>query len=662
MSITSHHKAAWVTGAFRAIGRCVVLAGLAAVIPIALAQEDTPPPGDRSELAGDGPGPVAPAPDKEAAAAGDGVSTPREPGAQSNSSATGWGGAVAQIRFVEGAVADAPLKPAAKPRPQNDWFVQRLNAGVPASLNAYTTYQPAVAAITRHTLDRLISVDPDSPPQVVGSLAVSWDVSDKGRTCTYRLRKGVQFADGRPFTSADVVFSFDALRDPAVSAEHLRSSFERVESVEAPDDHTVVVRFKSRHWKAPYIVGPSLPVLHKAWYQDRITESASAAGSEVAPINPGKPGFAAAFASVKEPCPGTGPYYLAEPGHVTTHIVQLTPNPFSWQMQVFPARNNFEALRWVDLPTEGDAFHAFVHGELDVWVVSHAAWEHQLSRDPRVFVSGSHYVYDHIGIDASAIFWNCRQPPFDDANVRKAMTLATDRETILDSVMQGHGVIASCKSKRAYPTYSPEIAPHPFDLDTAEVHLIRAGWLHDTDKDGILDRDGKPFTFELTYPAGRVEFDGIADELELACRQLNIEMRRNPVTSKDFIEAVRNRRFQAIVGFSSWPDPWIDLHGRYHRRQDVRGGGNLTGWHSKEMDKLLEAMQVELDEDVRTKQFHEFNRIFHDEQPETLLVHGKVGVLVAKRLQGISIRPTGLQSFDLWVRPEDVRHRNVQPK
>ena len=73
-------------------------------------------------------------------------------------------------------------------------------------------------------------------------------------------------------------------------------------------------------------------------------------------------------------------------------------------------------------------------------------------------------------------------------------------------------------------------------------------------------------------------------------------------------------------------------------------------------------MRTELDDDARTALHHEFNTIFHEEQPETLLTHGKVGVLLSKRMENVSVRPTGLQTFDLWVRPEEVRHAEVQSK
>jgi len=647
MRIASQHFQIRLAGASRAVAWTAIVTGLLLAIPAAVAQEESATPAEE-------PGPAAPAPGAEQA--------PPKPGTDSAITATGWGDAARAVRHVEGASPKAAFTADTKPRPQNDWFVQRLQTAPPTLLNPVISNRPETRQISRHTIGRLLVVDPDAPPNAMGSLAVNWNVERQGRTCTYTLRDGVQFADGRPFTAADVVFSFDAVRNPEVAADHIRAELEPVVSMTAPDPRTVVVTFRAKSWRSPYVVGRALPILNKGWYEEQLPIFADAQSLGEISTAPGDRNFAVAFNRMPGICPGTGPYYLANAADVTGRSVHLSPNPFSWEQQVHPTRHNFAGLRWVTLPTEGDAFHAFVHGELDVWVVSHAAWEHQLSRDTRVDNAGRHYVYDHIGIDCSAIVWNCRKAPFDNINMRRAMTFAIDREEILNNVEQGHGVIASCKSKRSYPTYSQDIAPLPHDHAQAEAHLIRAGWSQDSDDDGILDKKGKPLSFELTYPAGRRNFDAIAELIEQSCRRVGVEVELNPVGPEAFHRAVTSHRFDAIVGYSQWPDPWIDLYGSYHRSQDVAGGGNVSGWRNDRIDELLETMRSELDDDARTKLHHEFNKVFNQEQPETLLTHGKVGVLLSKRMEGVSVRPTGLQTFDLWVRPEQVRHGAVKSK
>ena len=102
------------------------------------------------------------------------------------------------------------------------------------------------------------------------SLATRWTMSSDGLECTYSLRHGVQFADGRPFTSADVQFSFDVVHDPAVPAESLRALLVDVVSVRAPDSFTIIATFRERSWRAPLVFGNALRILNKGWYEEEL--------------------------------------------------------------------------------------------------------------------------------------------------------------------------------------------------------------------------------------------------------------------------------------------------------------------------------------------------------------------------------------------------------
>lgn len=580
----------------------------------------------------------------------------RQPGAASDVEAVGWGGKRAKVTYVEGAVPGAPLRLQDKPRPQNDWYVNRRNAS-PKSLNYYASNEGETSTITGYTLGRLMGVDPDAPPKVQPALATSWEVSDDKLTYVYHLRRGVQFADGRPFTAADVRFSFDVMRDPGVKADHLRGEFESVESVETPDPYTVVVKYKTKFWKGIYSFGVTLRVLNKGWYEEQIPVYAKNLDIAKYSTEPGKPGFGDVFNKIRIPCPGTGPYYIASDDDYSKDFVNLVQNPFSWGMQCYPEWNNFTKLRWIFINDDQAADEAFRKQDFDVQVVDHDRWADALSKDPTIAKVANHYVYDHIGLDCSLIYWNCRKAPFDDARVRRAMTMLTDRGFILNDIERGNGSIAVCRSKRSYPTYSNDLEPIPFDIEGAKKLLAEAGW-KDTDGDGVLDKDGVRFEFELKYPSGRRFYTRVCEMLAASCAKAGIRMKQNGLEWATFIEDFGTRKFDASILYNSFADPWIDLYSEgFHSSQDVPYGGNSSGWRNARADALTEAMLTEFDDAKRTEMFHEFNRIYYEEQPQTLLVHGTVAVLQNKRIQGSKVRPTGMQIFDMWVKPEDVLHR-----
>ncbi len=567
----------------------------------------------------------------------------------------GWGDRTAAVRCVEGAAADAPRTLLQKPRPQGDHFVNRRTQP-PGSLNRYTTNEGDARRIAEYVLDAMMDLDHADPSQVTPSLAVKWDISEDKLTYTYTLRKGVLFADGRPFTSADVKFSFDVMRDPQVKADHLRSSFEDVEALETPDAHTVVVRYRKRHWAGLYRVGLGLRVLNKGWYEEMIPEFAKRYGVESFATEPGAPGFADVFNKIKFPCPGTGPYYFPgdryEPGDKGVELVQ---NPFYWGIQVRPEWHNFEKHRWIYISDQVAAFEEFRKGTFDVTVVDHAQWQDELKDDPTIERLAEHHIYDHMGLGHSAITWNTRKPPFDDARVRRAMVHLTDREWMLREIERGIGHVAVANSKRIYPTYG-DLEPLPFDPERAKALLAEAGWA-DTDGDGVLDKDGKPFEWELKVGSTRPIYTQTAGLLEDACKKVGIRMTLRTLEWATFIQDFYDRKFDATMLYHSYSDPFIDNYDTYHSSQDVPNGGNAPGWHNDEADALLEKMRSEFDAEKRVEMFHRFNAIFQQEQPRMLLLEAKVGVLVNKRFEDVEIQPVGLKAHRFWVKPENVKYR-----
>ena len=296
------------------------------------------------------------------------------PGTSSGIPITGWNGETAELLFVEGAVSGGPLVIGQKPKPQNDHMVNRTSQK-PASLNIYAVSDGMPRRITKYIYDTLMLDNPDKPRNLLPRLATSWDVSADKLTYTFRLRKGVRFADGRPFTSADVQFSFDVLRDMDVDAEHLRSKFESVESVTiptledgSPDPHTIIFTYDQEYWKGLTSVGLELYILNKGWYQDNIPRFASKLDIEEYSIEPGKPGFGEVFNKIRMPAPGTGPYYYPQTTYTKDgQTLDLIQNPFYWGTQVNPEHWNCSKVRWGIIKDDVGAFQEFKKQQFDVF-------------------------------------------------------------------------------------------------------------------------------------------------------------------------------------------------------------------------------------------------------------------------------------------------------
>ena len=577
------------------------------------------------------------------------------PGAPSGQVVRGWKGRPMDVQFVEGAVPNAPLVAAEKPKPQGDAYVQRYTAA-PSTLNYFASNEGVASRLARYQIESMLNINPDNPTEVWPWLAKEWEVSEDHLTYTYRLRKGILFADGRPFTSRDVAFSFAIVRDPEVSAQHLRGYFEQVQSLETPDDYTVVVRYRNKDWRGLYAVGYHLKILNSGWYEEFIPHYADKLGIEEYSTEPGTPGFGAVFNKIRVPSPGTGPYFVPGLDYDPDRAVELLQNQGWWGAQIKPTWNNFGKLRFVFISDDVAAFEEFRKGNFDTMVIDASAWDDEYSKDAQLLETTNYYSYDHLGLGYSHITWNTREPPFDDPRVRRAMAHLLDRQWIVDEVQRGRGEVGYCHGKPAYKIcQTPGLKPLPFDIDKARQLLAEAGW-KDTDGDGILDRDGKRFEFEVKVGSSRRFYSQVVGLLKDACAKVGIRASMRTLEWATFIEDYYERRFDAAVLYTSFQVPWISPREAYHSSADVPRGGNSPGWRNPRIDELTDAMIEEFDDQKRLDMYWEFNRIHQEEQPRTLLVHGLVNVLQSKRFEDVTVMPAGLRIMKYWVKPENVKY------
>jgi peptide/nickel transport system substrate-binding protein len=240
--------------------------------------------------------------------------------------------------------------------------------------------------------------------EIVPWLASAWEFSDDSKTITFTLQEGVTWSDGEAFDSADVKFTFDYMiaNEGLAGTEGIRGVLPSIESVEAPDEKTVAITFKQAFTPALYDVGEQMIVPEHIW-------------KDVAdPVT-----------FLNETPVGTGPF--TEIGAFQPQYYEILKNPNYWQ-EGKPYIDGFRAPLY---PNNDSANLALVNGEIDMASNFVPDIENvYVAKDPENF----HYWFPPVGTTVH-LYTNTTRAPFDDVNVRKAISMAIDRDQIVKVAM-----------------------------------------------------------------------------------------------------------------------------------------------------------------------------------------------------------------------------------
>lgn len=262
-------------------------------------------------------------------------------------------------------------------------------------------------------LSNLVIFDPlkrvESADTIIGELAEKWSWQDNYKNLVFFLRKGVKWHDGQPFTSKDVKFTFDMVRDAPDARGKLRLSprkdwYANVEAIEAPDAHTVVFRLKRPQ--------PGLLAMLASGYSPVYA----------AHVNP---------AAYRTGCIGTGPFKVKE--WRKGEYIDYVKNPDYF----IKDRPYLDSLRYVVIKERGTRVAALQAGQLDVSFpgeISKTSAEQLKKAVPQLLITPvGQSVNDNI-------IMNMKKPPFDNVKVRLAVSYAIDRKGLIQAVHQGGAV------------------------------------------------------------------------------------------------------------------------------------------------------------------------------------------------------------------------------
>ena len=459
--------------------------------------------------------------------------------------------------------------------------------------------------------------DPDS---FVPELAYKIEANDDYTEFTVHLRDDVYWQrpsvdrddpryewlrERRPLTAEDAAFYFEMAMHPEVQAAHIAQNVEDIEEVEIIDDHTVkVIWERPRSHSIPTVL-EGYPLPKWLYTRDRdgdvLDDDLVAAEfnnhwSNDHPIGTGPYNFDSFRAGDRVRLSQNRDYWGQRPA-IEDIEFRIIPDPEASWAQMLGGDIDFlpslASSRYRNEILEADGQGPFEEGELDHEIIDR-------------------FAYHYIG-------WNADTDLFEDAKVRKAMTLALNRQGIIDNTFHGLGVLQTGPYYHDHPANNPDIEPLPYDLDRAAELLDEAGWT-DSTGDGIRDKeiDGETVNFEFTLTSyNNPEVRSWTSIYREDLRRIGIDMRTDPVDWALMQRRMEEKDFDAFTG--GWGLSWhVDLYQIWHSSQaDIPRGSNRVGFRHDRADELIEELRDTFDEDRREEIFHEFHEIVHEEQPYT---------------------------------------------
>jgi len=422
----------------------------------------------------------------------------------------------------------------------------------------------------------------EGPPTFGPLLVDEWRV--EGNKLYAHIRDEAVWSDGVPITSADVRFSWEAARSKDVAWVG-QSIVDHITDVEIVDAKNYVLHYDqvypdmemdSKDWRIlPKHVHGEVPFKEWKSYRD---------WDELAQVV-------------------SGPYRLES--YKPNEEFVLVPNEKFWDEDL----PRLQKIYFRVLTSQQTIFESLLSGDLhcQTSVVPKDAQKVLDDEDLYLYTFKSR-AYGYIG-------WNCQHEIFKDPAVRRAMTMAIDRWNIVESLFYGYANVTASPIISSMWACDHSIEPHPYDPDAARALLETRGWKKGGD--GVRERDGLRFEFSLSTNAGNDVREKVAQMVQSDLGKIGVKVNLSFQDYNTWGENLRKNKEDA------WVAGWyvatkVDPKPTFHS-SSFPDGFNFCAYSNPRVDELIEKGRVESDRAKATAIWSEWQAIFHEEQPYTIV-------------------------------------------
>lgn len=460
---------------------------------------------------------------------------------------------------------------------------------LPRNFNPFlATSVASIDSIVSFIYEPLVQWNPFKPQKPTPWLATSWHWADGDKALTFNLRKGVTWSDGVPFTSTDVVSTFDMLKKyPAINGDGI--SFQ---SVTAQGKYQVTFHFAQPAYSQFYAVS-GLVYIVPAHIWSKVGKPVDYTDAD--PV-------------------GTGPYLLTT---FSTQGFMLTKNPHYW-MKGKPV---IYGLRFPSYDGNGPANVAVEDGQVQ--------WAGQFIPDiKKTYLSKSKYNHDWSpATSVVSLEPNLKKWPLDDLAVREAISDALNRPYIAAEA-ESHQASAQTSATGVISNESEFIAPqykhdnYKYDPSMARSILAKDGWKKGPG--GFLEKGGKQLDLNIEDPAGFTDYMTAAQIIAQELKQVGIKVTVTGTSENAWTADEADGHFDMTVMWSNDEaiDPEIIYQGWLDKDTIPGGGGDYERWVNNSTQSLFNTYLTATTEATRLSSIYKMEGVMVNDMPVLPLYGG----------------------------------------
>ncbi len=464
----------------------------------------------------------------------------------------------------------------------------------PSRINPILATDSSSSEIAGFIFNALVKYDKDSST-IIGDLADEFYFKDD-TTLIFKLNPHAKWSDGVKFSAEDVVFTYKTIISDNIVSPY-SSDFRFIKYVHLIDEHTVEVKYKKPYFKALEIW--MMGILPKHILQDEKNLMNSKFNTH--PV-------------------GTGAYKLFKLEHSKNIILVANDN-------YFKGRAGIDKISFHVIADPMTRFLMLKSGELDIGSVEPMQFERQLKKD----FFDKFNIYENISFSYTYLGFNLRKEKFKDPKVRLALSLAIDRQELVNILFFKHAKVCTGPFLPHTKAFNPDVKVPEQDIKRAKQLLKEAGY-----------DESHPLVFEIVTSNSSAIRPYAAQILQYQLKKVGVIVKLRVMEWQAFLNmVVFPNKFDSVLlgwGLSPTPDPYM----LWHSDNDKKGGFNLVGYHNEKLDKLIEKSQSIVDRQKLYGMWKKMFKIIADDNPYLFLYIPSSITAVSKKIKNVKPSLSGV--------------------